>query len=227
MRTIIKRPPYRRSFKKALVRRNDTTQWGAQRIPRNQLSMHDLFIKLRYADNTLYTQSSGSLLQTISVLGGSFLNSLPDFASAAGLFDCYEVLGFLLEFVPTSTQASASATVTQQPILCCYDPDSGSSGLPTSQTNMLSYENCKTFQLLKKWSYYVKKPQVTYGAASLSAVQSHFNSQRKVAVLDCANVANYTSGSLYTRADNLSASSNGFSWGTVHLTWYTRFSSRR
>lgn len=123
-----------------------------------QAPSKDVTLWLRFVGN--FTSNGSGVIQVIATNNP---NGSTDWASAAALWDSFRVEEMVVEYIPILRLQQATST-NVGPCFVVFDPDTATS-LGTTVTTYLDYQNMRSFDLDRHWTYHVKK-MPRYASAS-------------------------------------------------------------
>jgi len=162
--------------------------------------------------------ADGSGVITDNVKMASSIYSTTDFAAAATLYDMFRVIGFQIEFYP-STQASPETALVYSPLPVIFDPDS----VPSMTVDIcLQYETKAVWDIRNRQKFTFKVPKystVANGSATGSSYQCDSDG-----FVDAAAQSTAFFGAVCWYGDGYTASGN---YGTVIYKHLVAFKYRR
>jgi hypothetical protein len=128
----------------------------------------DITIWLRYVSNA--TSNGAGNIQLIATNNP---NGSTDWASAAALWDSFRVEEIVMEYIPILNLQQATST-NMGPMFVVFDPDTAAS-LGTTVTTYIDYQNMRSFDLNKHWSYHVKNLPRYASASTLTGAYTMYD----------------------------------------------------
>jgi len=110
----------------------------------------DATLTLRYISN--FTSNGSGIINSFATNNP---NGSTDWASCAALWDSYRVEEMTVEYIPILNLQQATST-NCGPLFMVFDPDQNAS-IGTTVTTYIDYQNMRSFDLNKHWSYTVKR----------------------------------------------------------------------